>query len=87
MTKNIEEQALATYTRTIPLRIRDVDDTFTTVQKDEIDDFHEHLTCTDIQFTKQIEENGKIPFLACLITRDNNRIRTTYRKPTHTDRF
>ena len=42
----------------------------------------------DIQFTKEIEENGKIPFLDCLVTRDNNRPRTTiYRKPTHAERL
>ena len=56
---------------------------------DEIDDFHEHLNRqnADIQFTKEIEENGKIPFLDCLVTRDNNnKLNTTvYRKPTHTD--
>ncbi|CAH3171970.1 unnamed protein product [Porites lobata] len=67
---NIEEQALATYTRTIPLWLRYVDDTFTAVHKDGIDDFHEHLNTqnADIQFTKEIEENGKIPFLDCLRT-------------------
>ena len=41
--QNIEEQALATYTRTIPLWLRYVDDTFTAVRKDGIDDFHGHL--------------------------------------------
>ena len=64
---------------------------FIAVHKDEIDDFHEHLNRQniDIQFTKEIEENGKIPFLDCLVTRDNNnRLNTTvYRKPTHTDRL
>ena len=35
--QNIEGQALATYTRTIPLWLRYVDDTFTAVHKDEID--------------------------------------------------
>ena len=37
-----------------------VEDTFTGVPKDEIDDFHGHLKkqSTDIQFTKEIEENG-----------------------------
>ncbi|CAH3105924.1 unnamed protein product, partial [Porites lobata] len=88
--QNIEEQALATYTRTVPLWLRYVDDTFTAVHKDGIDDFHEHLNRqnADIQFTKEIEENDKIPFLDCLVTRDNNKLKTTiYRKPTHTDRL
>ena len=88
--QNIEEQALATYTRTVPLWLRYVDDTFIAVHKDGIDDFHEHLhrQNADIQFTKEIEENGKIPFLDCLVTRDNNKLKTTiYRKPTHNDRL
>ena len=41
--QKIEEQALATYTRTIPLWIRYLDGTFSAVHKDEIDVFHEHL--------------------------------------------
>ena len=37
---------------------------------------------------KEIEENGKLPFLDCLVSRDNNELRTTvYRKPTYTDRL
>ncbi|KAL9969281.1 hypothetical protein ACROYT_G021478 [Oculina patagonica] len=82
--------ALATCRQTIPLWLRYVDDTFTTVHKDEIDDFHKHLNeqNADIQFTREIEENGKLPFLDCLVSRDINKIRTTvYRKPTHTDRL
>jgi len=40
------------------------------------------------QFTKEIEENGKLPFLDCLVSRENNELGTTvYRKPTHTDRL
>jgi len=67
-----------------------LNDTFTTVHKDEIDDFHDHLNeqNADLQFTKEIEENGKLPFRDCLVSRDNNELRTTvYRKPTHTDRL
>ena len=41
--QNIEEQALANYKRTLPLWLRYVDDTFTAVHKDEINDFHDHL--------------------------------------------
>ena len=45
-------------------------------------------TRTCIQFTKEIEENGKISFLHCLITRDNNKLQTAiYRKPAHTDQL
>ena len=67
--------ALATYTWTVPLWLRYVDDTFIAVHKDGIDNFHEHLNRqnADIQFTTKIEENGKIPFLDCLVTRDNNK--------------
>ena len=86
--QNIEEQALATYSETLPLWLRYVDDTITAVHESKIDEFHEHLNeqNTNIQFTKEIEENGKIPFLDCLVTRENNTLRTTvYRKPTHTD--
>ena len=39
----------------------------------------------DIKFTR---ENGKLSFLNCLVSRDNNELQTTvYRKPTHTDRL
>ena len=85
--QNIEQQALATYKETLPLWLRYVDDTFTAVYKDEIDFLHEHLKKqnTYIQFTREIEKNGKIPFLDCLVSRDNNKLRTTiYRKPTNT---
>ena len=42
----------------------------------------------DIQFTKEIEENEKLPFLDCLVTLDNNELQTiVYSKPKHTDRL
>ena len=88
--QNIEQQALATYKETLPHWLRYVDDTFKAVHKDEIDFLHQHLNKhnTYIQFTREIEENGKIPFLDCLVSRDNNKLRTTiYRKPTNTDRL
>ena len=86
--QNIEEQALATYSETLQLWLRYVDDTITAVHENKIDEFHEQLNeqNTDIQFTKEIEENGKIPFHDCLVTSENNNLRTTvYRKPIHTD--
>ena len=76
--QNIEEQALATYTRTISPWLRYVDDTFIAVHKDDIEDFHEHLNGqnADIKFTNDIKENGKIPFLNYLIRTRENRLRT-----------
>jgi len=59
--KNIEERALATCKRTLPLWLRYIDDTFTVAHKDEIDDFHyKHLNGqnADMQFSKEIEVNG-----------------------------
>ena len=39
----------------------------------------------DIQFTREVEENGKIPFLDCLESRNDNKLQTTiYTKPTTT---
>ena len=96
--QNIKEQALATYSETLPLWPLYVDDTVNAIHKIKINEFHErfykHNTTT--HFTKEIEENGKIPFLDCLETRENNTLRkyTVYSrqytiysiqyKPTHT---
>ena len=88
--QNIEERALTTCRQTIPLWLHYIDDTFTAVHKDEIDEFHDHLNKqnADIQFTREVEENGQLPFLYCLVSRDENTLRrTVYRKPTHTDRL
>ena len=78
--QNIEERTLTTCRQTIPLWLRYVDDTFTAVHKDEIDEFHDHLNeqNADIQFTREVEENGKLPFLDCLVSRNENRTRTHY---------
>ena len=88
--QHIEEHALATCRQMIPLWLCNVDNIFTAVHKDEIDDFHNHLNKqnADIQFTKEIKENGKLPLLDCLVSCNNNELQTTvYRKPTHTDRL
>ena len=72
--QNAEEQALVTYSETLPLWLRYIDDTITAVHESKIDEFYEHLNRhnTSIQFTTEIEENGKIPFLDCLVTHRNN---------------
>ena len=88
--QSIEEQALATYELTLPFWFRYVHDTITALHDYEIDQFYNHLNSQNrnIQFTKEIEEKGTLPFLDCLVKRDNDELRTTvYRKPTHTDRL
>ena len=75
---------------TLPFRFPYVDDTITALHDDDIDQLHNHLNSQnrDIQFTKEIEEKGTLPFLECLVKRGNDKLRTTvYRKPTHTDRL
>ena len=69
-------RTLSTCRQTIPLWLRYVYDTFTAVRHDEIDAFHHHLNeqNTDIQFTREVEENGKLPFLVCLVSRDNTEL-------------
>ena len=81
--QSMEERALATYRQTLPFWFRYVDDTITALHHDDIDDFHNHINeqNIDIQFTKEIEENGTLLFLDYLLTHDNNKLRTTvYRK-------
>ena len=72
--QNSEEQALVTYGETLPLWLRYIDDTITAVHESKVGEFYEHLSRqnTSIQFTTEIEENGKMPFLDCLVTRRNN---------------
>ena len=62
--QNIEEQALSTYTKTLPLWLCYVDDTFTAVHKDETDTFYEHLNRQNphIQFTKEMRKMVKFLF-------------------------
>ena len=63
--QSIKEQALATYKQTVPFWLRYVYDTFTAGHKNEIDTFYEHLNRqnADIQFSREVKENNKIPFL------------------------
>ena len=88
--QNIEESALSTCRKTILLYLLYVDDTCTAVGHDKINAFHHHLNRqnTDIQFTREVEENGKLPFLGYLESRDDNSLRTTvYRKLTFMNRL
>ena len=90
MLQHTEKRALATYHQTLHFWFHYVDDTITILQTDDIDVFHGHLNWqnSDEQFTRELEDNGKIPFLDCLVSRNDTRLKTTvYRKPMHTDRL
>ena len=77
--QNIEEPALATYSGTLLLQLRYVDDTLTTVHKNRWIPQYLSKHNTSFQVTKEIEENGKIPFLDCLVTREKIALLTVYR--------
>ena len=67
---------------------RYVDDTFTLLQDECIDNFTDLLNSKDenIQFTSEIEKDEQLAFLdACAHRLEDGSIKTTvYRKPTHT---
>ena len=57
------------------LRLRKVDDTFVITKHDKIKTLHElnKFNCK-VQFTYESAANNTLPFLDCLIKRDNERI-------------
>jgi len=66
---------------------RYVDDTFIIWEhgRDTLEEFHSHLNdaCPSIQFTKEIEQDGKIAFLDAEVSRVGHKLKTkVYRKPT-----
>ena len=88
--QRLAEKALATYPDPPSFRYRYVDDTLTSLKKSEKIDFLNHLNRLNpsIQFTMELEKDGTIAFLDCLITRSDNSVQTSaYRKPTSTDRL
>ena len=46
--QNVEKQARATYSKTLPLWLLYADDTITAVHKNKIDEFNEHLNKQNI---------------------------------------
>jgi hypothetical protein len=71
------------------LWIRYVDDTFVIIKRSELEEAYRLLNCVflAIQFTREEEDNGQLPFLDVNVTRtDTGELQTSvYRKPTHTD--
>ena len=87
-----EELALSTAPTRPRLWKRYVDDTFCVVKRGSDEGVlltHLNSIRKNIQFTMELESDGKISFLDCLLHRgvDSMLPATVYRKPTHTDRY
>ena len=91
VTEDVEERELAT--TDIPLRFwkRYADDMCTALPASLVQEFLDHLNGVEpsIQFTVEVESDGKLPFLDVLLQRDpDGSISTTvFRKTTHMDRY
>ena len=89
--EDVEERALASYDIQLPFWKRYVDDVFTVVHVDRVQHLLEHLNHIEcsIQFTVEVEIDGKLPFLDVSVNRgsDGSLNTSVYRKPTHTDRY
>ena len=68
-----------------------MDDTFTILDRENVDDFLQHLNNQQpsIRFTTKTEKDNKLAFLDTAVLREpDGRLTTSvYRKPTHTDQY
>ena len=89
--QQIEKKILADTPWPVKLWRRYVDDTIVVLPKNNIGQFTNFINSvnTDIQFTCEVEQNGKLPFLDITIIRSDNGELSfdVYRKPTHTNRY
>ena len=89
--ESFEEQAITTSSYEPRIWKRHVDDTFTILDRENVDDFLQHLNNQQpsIQFTKEAEKDNKLAFLDTEVLREpDGRLTTSvYRKPTHTDQY
>ena len=88
--ENFEEQAITTSFYEPRIWKRYVDDTFTILDRENVDDFLQHLKKNQqpsIRFTTETEKDNKLAFLDTSVLREpDGRLTTSvYRKPTHTD--
>ena len=86
-----EEQAITTLSYEPRIWKRYVDDAFTILDRENVDDFLQHLNNQQpsIHFTMETEEDYKFAFLDTAVLREpNSRLTTSvYRKPTHADQY
>ena len=87
--ESFEEQAITTSSYEPRIWKRYVDDTFTILDRENVDDFLQHLNNQQpsIRFTMETEKDNKLAFLDTAVLREpDGRLTTSvYRKPTHTD--
>ena len=86
-----EEQAITTSSYEPRIWKCYVDDTFTILDRENVDDFLQHLNNQQpsIRFTMETEKDNKLAFLDTAVLREpDGRLTTSvYRKPTHTDQY
>ena len=90
-TESFVEQAIATSSYEPRIWKRYVDDTFTILYRENVDDFLLHLNNhqPSIRFTMETEKDNKLALLDTAVLREPDGCLTTsvYRKPTHTDQY
>ena len=89
--EDVEERALASYEIQLPFWKRYVDDVCTVVPKQRVQHLLQHLSGIEgsIQFTVELESDGRLPFLDVFMCRrpDGSISTSVYRKDTHTDKY
>ena len=89
--ESFEEQAITTSSYEPRIWKRYVDDTFTILDRENVDDFLQHLNNQQpsIRFTMETEKDNKLAFLDTAVLRESDGRLTTsvYRKPTHADQY
>ena len=70
--KNVEEEAVSTFSNPPKFWRRYVDDTFVIIKKTEINEFHNHIYNIEasIKFSIEHETNNSTPFLDVCVTRE-----------------
>ena len=89
--ESFEEQAITTSSHEPRIWKRYVDDTFTILDRENVDDFLQHLNNQQpsIRFTMATEKDNKLAFLDTAVLREpDGRLTTSvYGKPTHADQY
>ena len=90
-TESFVEQAIATLSYEPRIWKRYVDDTFTILDRENVDDFLQYLNNQQpsIRFTMETEKDNKLAFPDTAVLREPDvRVTTSvYRKPTHTGQY